>query len=211
MMRDRFYDASSGAFYFTEAGATDLIVRQIVGSDSPLPSGNGVAAMGFLELKDAGAARGVISEFAAQMEGVGDNMSALLQAALVYVRRHGTFTVEGQKTSERPKSPGELAGSVVEIEAGWQGAELRVRCRVADGYHLNSHDAEVEPTHLTATGGEIAEVIYPPGELHGEFEILVRFKTRPEKAFAINLRYQACDDNSCLPAVTRTVQIAVPD
>ena len=46
VMRDRFYDAGEGGFFYTEERATDLIVRQMVGSDSPLPSGNGVAAMG---------------------------------------------------------------------------------------------------------------------------------------------------------------------
>ena len=43
-MEERFGD-EHGAFYFTDKEARDLIVRQKVASDSPLPSGNAVAAM----------------------------------------------------------------------------------------------------------------------------------------------------------------------
>ena len=54
-------------FYFTSADATDLIVRQKVGSDSPLPSGNAMAAMGLLELGNAAAARSTLAIFAQSM------------------------------------------------------------------------------------------------------------------------------------------------
>src|SRR5437762_14362986 len=42
---DRFSDADRGGFYFTDRTATELIVRQKTAADSPLPSGNAVAAM----------------------------------------------------------------------------------------------------------------------------------------------------------------------
>ena len=53
-MNQRFYDDADGGFYFTDKGADDLIVRQKMGSDSPLPSGNAVAAMVMLEMNGAG-------------------------------------------------------------------------------------------------------------------------------------------------------------
>ena len=49
-MNVKFRDREVGGFYFTSADATDLIVRQKVGADSPLPSGNAAAAMALLEL-----------------------------------------------------------------------------------------------------------------------------------------------------------------
>ncbi len=209
IMRDRFYDAGEGGFFYTEERATDLIVRQMVGSDSPLPSGNGVAAMGLLELGNFETARATISAFVGQMESAGEGMSALVEASLLYVRKQGDVMIEGEVSMDRPRSPAELAGEVVDIESRWEGAILRVHCSVAWGYHLNAHDATVEPTRLTATGAEIEGINYPAGELRGDFEILVRFKTPPSGAFAMNLSYQACDESACLPAVTRTIQIAV--
>ena len=43
-VRELFGD-EDGGFYFSAANAKDLIVRQKISSDSPLPSGNAVAAM----------------------------------------------------------------------------------------------------------------------------------------------------------------------
>ena len=206
VMRDRFYDEGDGGFFYTEARATDLIVRQMVGSDSPLPSGNGVAAMGLLELGDAERARGTISVFAGQMEGAGEGMSALVQAGLEYFRKHGEIVVEGEAESGRPRSPAELAGEVVEIESRWEGKILRVRCAVAEGYHLNAHDAAVEPTRLTVTGAEAEQIDYPVGELRGKFEILVRLKSRPAGEVVVNFAYQACDESACLPRVVKRVE-----
>jgi len=60
---------------------------------------------------------------------------------------------------------------------------------------------------LTTTGAEIAGIGYPPGELRGEFEILVRFKSPTKSAFALNLSYQACNESACLPPATRTIEI----
>jgi uncharacterized protein YyaL (SSP411 family) len=207
IMRDRFYDRDEGGFFYTEARATDLIVRQMVGSDSPLPSGNGVAAMVFLELGDSEISRATLSAFAGQIENAGEGMSALVQAALMYVRKHGEVLVDGEASTDRPRSPAELAKQVVEIETKWEGAILRVHCTLAEGYHLNAHDAAVEPTRLTATGAEIAGIGYPSGELRGEFEILVRFKSAPDAVFGLNLSYQACNESACLPSVTRTIEV----
>jgi hypothetical protein len=162
----------------------------------------------FLELGDSETARKTISAFAGQLEGAGEGMSALVQAGLLYVRKQGEILVKGETESNRPKSPAELAAEVVEIEARWEGTILRVHCEVGKGYHLNAHDAAVEPTRLSATGAEVAQVSYPEGELTGDFEILVRFKSKPSGGvFAVNLSYQACNENACLPGVTRKLEI----
>jgi uncharacterized protein len=206
-MRNKFLNESDGGFFYTEAGAKDLIVRQMVGSDSPLPSGNGVAAMVLLELGDVETARSTIAAFAGQMESNGESMSALVQAALLFTSAHGEISIAAGPSVDRPQSPAELAAKVIGIETKWEGSILRVHCMLAAGYHLNPHDAAEHPTRLTVTGAEIAAINYPPGELLGDFEILVRFKSRPESAFALNLSYQACEESACLPPATRTIQI----
>ncbi|MGH7178422.1 MAG: thioredoxin domain-containing protein, partial [Tepidisphaeraceae bacterium] len=83
-MTTRFSD-SSGGFYFTDANAPDVIVRQKTATDSPLPSGNAIAAMVLRELGNSDASRNVIAAFAGQLTSNADSMSAMLQAALKHV------------------------------------------------------------------------------------------------------------------------------
>src|SRR4030095_3186638 len=83
-IKQRFGDESgAGGFYFTDRRSTDLIVRQKSATDSPLPSGNAVAATAFLQLGDADAARGTIAAFAQQLRHNGEGMSSMVQAALL--------------------------------------------------------------------------------------------------------------------------------
>ncbi|MGD0770776.1 MAG: DUF255 domain-containing protein [Tepidisphaeraceae bacterium] len=208
IMRDRFSAGAEGGFFYTDEQATDLIVRQMIGSDSPLPSGNGVAAMALLELGDWKTAQATISGFSGQMEGAGEGMSALVQAAMLYVRVRGEIIVAGESHSDLPRSPAELAAYVTDMDAEWDGPLLRVTCRVAPGYHLNAHDAAVEPTRLTVTGAIVEAIEYPPGELRNQFEISVRFKSAPPGTLKLNLSYQACDASACLPPITRAIEIA---
>jgi len=204
-MRRRFHDESHGGFFFTQADAPDLVVRQMVGSDSPLPSGNGIAAETLVQLGDFETARKTISTFAGQLSGAGEQMSALVQAAMAYVNSRGEIAVSAQAQTQRPLSPEELARQVVEIEPRWEGTILRVHCAVANGYHLNAHDAAQAPTRLSVSGAEIETINYPPGQLSGDFEILARFKPPRPDQFSLNLSYQACDASACLPIVTQTI------
>jgi hypothetical protein len=211
IMRDRFSAGADGGFFYTDEQATDLIVRQMVGSDSPLPSGNGVAAMVLIELGDWKTAEATISAFVGQMEGAGEGMSALVQAAMLYVRNRGGIIVAGEFQPEFPRSPAELAAYVTDMDAEWDGPLLRVTCRVAPGYHLNAHDAAVEPTRLSVSGGAVEAIEFPPGELRNRFEISVGFKSAPSGTVRLNLSYQACDAGACLPPTTRTIEIAAPN
>src|SRR5439155_15017480 len=79
-MLDHFGDQQNGGFYFTARDATDLIVRQKTASDSPLPSGNAVAAIALLELDQSEQARRVLEAFAGQMQRQAEGMSSMVQA-----------------------------------------------------------------------------------------------------------------------------------
>lgn len=110
-------------------------------------------------------------------------------------------------------APGEVAriGVVMTIESGW---------------HTNSHEPTFDyliPTELTLEpppGWTLLDIDYPPGELktfafedeplsvyEGEVTLVARFEVpadAPEGPAegSFDLRYQACDDRSCLPPVT---------
>ncbi len=207
-MQERFSAGPGGGFFYTDDRATDLIVRQMIGGDSPLPSGNGVAAMALLELGQSQESRQAISAFAGQMENVGEGMSALVQAALLYVNVHGELLAEPGTSPDRPPSPAELAADVLKVDLSWDGPTiLRVSGRVAEGYYLNAHDAAAAPTQVRVAGPELESIQYPPGELSGRFEIIVSLKSPPTKGFELTLSYQACDASACLPIVTRRFAI----
>jgi len=119
--------------------------------------------------------------------------------------------------------PAALATPVVElsgrIEAdGAGGARIVAVASVAKGYHVNAHRPDEEfliPTELTLTSPGITfeESQYPTpiaqhfafaGEkpllvYHGRFEIVTQGQPAPSAPVELRLRYQACDDERCLP------------
>ena len=59
-MHDRFADPNGGGFYFNAVDAENLIVRQKIGGDSPLPAGAAVAARVLLQLGQPAAAEATL-------------------------------------------------------------------------------------------------------------------------------------------------------
>jgi len=215
-MLERFGDAEVGGFYFTEKDAKDLIVRQKVASDSPLPSGNAVAAMVLMDLGRVEDARNTIAVFAQQLENNAEGMSSMVQAADRYLRQAEPFTVSAAKGEEaagrgggRPMSPQQIAGGVVGVRARWASPiELHLRLDVLKGFHINANTTDTKanhpliPTTLTVVGeaSRGAEVEYPPGEeqrfsfseepIHvysGEVTIVVRITAPLPKGAAVRL------------------------
>jgi uncharacterized protein YyaL (SSP411 family) len=212
-MRDKFGgDGDSGGFYTTDRRSTDMIVRQKTAGDSPLPSGNSVAAMVLLQLGDADAARGTIAAFAQQLRHNGEGMSSMAQAVLLYLGQGGEpFTVSAETSvnaeggiAQRPKSPQQSAEAAVDLDALWQSpTELHVQLSIAAGYHINHHEpATLGDVPLVATrlnlesaGAPVAAVEYPqaiertlpfadaPLRMYeGDVMIIVRFASPPQQA-----------------------------
>jgi hypothetical protein len=234
-----FGDEDGGGFYFSAANAKDLIVRQKVASDSPLPSGNAVAAMVLMELGDGDAARKTIAAFAGQLEQQGEGMSSMIEAALLYLANNEPFIVAaeggegrgGGGSAERPISPEQLAAAVTRLQGEWRGEqEFLLHVGIAEGFHLNAHDAAagLVGTNLSVAGSEdaIAAIDYPPGELRrfafadeelrvyeDEVTIAVRFKgSRVRKGpLKVALSYQACNEDACLAPITKQFEIPSPD
>ena len=120
----------------------------------------------------------------------------------------------------------------VSLERVPRGREFQIAVvlEIARGYHMNSHqptDAYLIPTALTLqlpTGFELEDTIYPKGQLEkfafspnhaldvysGSVTLLLRLEAHAdaplgETEIPIMLRYQACNDNVCLPPVKMPV------
>jgi uncharacterized protein YyaL (SSP411 family) len=234
VMKEKFADPEFGAFYFTAADATDLIVRQKTASDSPLPSGNAVAAMALVELGDLDAARKTIAVFAQAMEDQGEGMSSIVQATLRYLQNAEAFTVsaggaEGEAVA-RPPTPDDVAREVVGLSAQWTTpVELLVRVNVTEAVHLNAHHAAkgMVPTTLAITLADgtavAARIDYPPGEerkfafaeeelrvYEREVEIVAQLDEAPPAGSRVRvaLTYQACTEDACLAVATKAIEVS---
>jgi uncharacterized protein YyaL (SSP411 family) len=234
-MTERFGDVNgAGGFYFTDRNATDLIVRQKIATDSPLPSGNAAAAMTLLTLGDRDAARATIAAFARQLHDNGEGMSSMVQATLLYLRQGGEpFTVsprdESPGDAERPSSPREVAEGVVAVGGDWVNAnELRLQLSIDPAFHINAHEpgggagVDLIPTRVDVDGAS-ATVEYPPGDalqfpfasapVHvygGDVALVLRFDQPVTSDIRVSLTYQACDERACLPPVTQRFEVPAP-
>jgi hypothetical protein len=228
-MQDRFFDRQGGGFYFTAKGAEDLIVRQKVASDSPLPSGNAVAAMVMRQLGMVDVARDTLKVFAQQLELNGEGMSSMVEAAIFYLTDNEPIAVgPGPWRPDRPVTPQEVAANIVSMQAAWVNPrELHVQLAIADGYHINAHHAEKDliATQLSIPGQDVESIQYPDGEKRklafsdqairvysGAVTIEVKFKKEMtgQPPLRMGIAYQACDEQACLPPITRQMEVNTP-
>jgi len=108
--------------------------------------------------------------------------------------------------------------------------ELAVVAEIRQGFHINSHHPMEEfliPTTLTAqlpSGFREAETFYPPGEMlkfsfspsplsvyTGRVTVILRIEAAANvplgpQSIPLVLRYQACNDTTCLPPVKIPVE-----
>jgi hypothetical protein len=117
----------------------------------------------------------------------------------------------------------------VTVPAG-KPAAVALHFRIAPGLHINSHtpsEEELIPTTFSIpedSGVRLDGAVYPPGgDFHlpldpkttlsvytGEFTIQARIVAAPgDHLVEARLRYQACDNSSCMPPKTITVAIDV--
>ena len=108
--------------------------------------------------------------------------------------------------------------------------EARVTVQLRSGYHVNSNTPAEEyliPLRLTWTAAplEVTATVFPKPKLEkysfssqalsvftGDFDIVTRLKVPPSippgpGVLLGKLRYQACNDNSCLPPKTLEVRL----
>ena len=225
-MLARFGDNRPGLF-FTDADAKDLEVRQKTASDSPLPSGNALAALSLLELDEFDAAGQIIGAFVAQMMDYGAGMSAIVQAAMNYVARRGPLRVDPPaQASDIALGSSTSAQETVRATAKWQNdREILLSLEILDGFHINANDvssvdAQLVATRVAVIGHDDASIDYPPAQMQrfayseesipvysGKVQIIIRL---PDKSLRtpsqLSLTFQACSDSACLAPVTKTIE-----
>ncbi|MFT3786951.1 MAG: DUF255 domain-containing protein [Tepidisphaeraceae bacterium] len=219
-------DDSSAGLFFTHTTASDLIVRQKLSSDSPLPAGNATAALALMRAGRLDAARAIIEAFGGTLRRHSESMSAMLEATLLLREQGDAWSVSGDVAGIGWTSPDEPpAEDIVTLSCRRIGKRRVDICvEISPGYHLYDTNTDVAlgltPTRLrvAAEWAERVEFIdYPPArELHlafgppvrgydGSIDIAVRFsEDLPDGKIDLSLSFQACNDNACLlPSVAR--------
>jgi uncharacterized protein YyaL (SSP411 family) len=212
-MLARFGDAT-GPLYFTILDQPDMILRQQTGSDSPLPSGNALAALALDELGQTDRARSIIDGFSGMMQRYPQSMSAMLWAAMLIEQTAFDIRLDAAPALTLPSSDEVVSLRAVRI--GDQKLELNVD--IKDGFHL--YDTSVDPAlglHATrlSVGPHLSELVdfidYPASHrlelpygpsvsgYTGSICISIRFSVPlPAEPVSLSLSFQACDDRACL-------------
>jgi uncharacterized protein YyaL (SSP411 family) len=214
-MMGRFVDLSAGGFYFTAADATDMLVRQKTGGDSPLPSGNGAAALAMVALGHSRAAENVLQVFASQIGSHAESMSSVLEAAVKLVDGGvAVKCVPGTATAVQAGVP----AVPLRMTAAWvEPKRLQLHVAIDGGYHLKAGmGGNVLPLRVSVEG---AEVVYPAaqklalgGEMvsayRGVVTVEIRFAEPPVQTVRVIVSAQPCSETECLMAVKKTLEIA---
>ena len=136
---ERFGDQNSAGLFFDDAAHSDLIVRQKVAADSPLPSGNAAAAIVYHGLGDTDRSAAIVRHFAQQMNHHAESMSSTVQATLNLLLAAGPMTVEPDPARIERESLAQQAEAAVEVEGEWiSDHELTLTLKIAAGFHLHA-------------------------------------------------------------------------
>jgi uncharacterized protein YyaL (SSP411 family) len=212
----RFGADGHAGFYFSAAGADDLIVRQRTATDSPLPAPTAVAATVMQRLDEPAWTLGTLRTFMQQLLTYSEGMSAMVQAAILYHRQFGAtdFAASGGSGDGDAGRPGRQP--VVSASAVWTGDTAAIlTLTIADGYHVGSRDATdsvATEVRVLEPADRLVESIAFPDPLvrtydyadaplsvyEGTVAIVIRFARRPDTAVKIRVAFQPCSETACL-------------
>jgi DsbC/DsbD-like thiol-disulfide interchange protein len=152
--------------------------------------------------------------------------AALALAGLLAQAQTSNLT---SRSIAKPPAVAYLYPEKVAVPAG-KATTVALHFRIAPGLHINSHtpsEDELIPTTLSipeGSGVRLDRAVYPPGTeftlpidpktklsvYTGEFIIQARIVAAPgDHLVEARLRYQACDNNACMPPRTITAAIDV--
>jgi uncharacterized protein YyaL (SSP411 family) len=216
----RLGDPAGG--YFLTVDAPDLLVRPKTVHDGAIPSGNAVMLLNLLALAERTADDGYRSQaelglraFAGSLEN-SPATSPVLALALLEARDAAPAGGAGPAAAR--------GGDVVRATARFTGSAagdgwrpFEVGMAIAAGWHVNANPAAMEFLVPTSVSGPVREVAYPVGErlrfAFADEELAVYSAAvavageAAAEATAVRLTYQACDDDRCLPPVTRQLML----
>ena len=191
-------------------------------SDGAIPSGNAIMLLNLLELAERTGrdshrqqAELGLRAFAGDLERSPES-TPILALALLRARDPAPAGGVGAAAAS--------VGGMVEASArlteaptadGWRPFEVRLR--IAAGWHVNANPASMEFLIPTRVAGPVRQIVYPEGETRSfafaDEELAVYSGTvaiggeAAAEAKTVRLTYQACDDDRCLPPVTRELDL----
>ena len=219
-LRDRFEDSADGAFFFSDKEADDLLVRQKIAADSPMPAGNAIAATVCDELGFAETAARALAAFAVQTTHHAAATCAHVQAFITFIEKHGPLRVEPtQGETARIAAPNELATQAVTVLWTWASdTRLAVELRITPGMHLAAGGVSLDSPDVAVAALErpmATSKKYPYADApQTVYEDTVVFHVRlhqplvGDETMKLRLAYQACTENACLPEVSRVIEVA---
>jgi hypothetical protein len=232
-MLEQFWDAADGGFFMSaENGESLLIARPKSPNDGAIPSGNSVAVRALARL----AARSGEPLYADRVRETLAGFSGFLgqrPSAYSYMLL-GAGDLDGGELGRRQYAGGGKVRLEARAEPDGTGYRVRVGARIADGWHVNSHEPlqqELVPTVLSVDeekGWVLSEVSYPEPRrvklgfqdeplLVYEGEVVVTSRLTPPAAgddggiavAPVTLQVQACNDEVCLRPEKVALEIPV--
>ena len=218
-MRERFEDKDRGGFYFSDGAADDLLVRQKIGSDSPLPSGNAVAATVCEAVGETEAAARALAVFASQSNHHGESMNSTLQAILHFFLKHGPLRVRpGPQETSQIVPPSETAENAVAFIANWVSpTEIAVELAIAGGYHLNSDAIDITSPEIALARVEwpmplskrypLADEMLTVYEGTVTVNVFLHQPLGEDETLPLLISYMPCTATECLTAARQEITI----
>ncbi len=157
------------------------------------------------------------------------SVTFFLAVFVVQAGAQNTATDLTARSASKPPAVQYLYPEQITLPAG-KPTTIALHFRIAPGLHINSHnpsEEELIPTTLSIPDGfgvSLDHAVYPPGSdftlpldpnaklsvYTGEFTIQARLvATAGNHLVEARLRYQACDNNACMPPKTITAAIDV--
>ena len=227
-----------GVYYDTEADQSDLLVRAVSTYDGAIPCGMSVMAMNFVMLHELTGERGWLERSVDTLGAMGSMIRESPVGAVVATRAlFHVVTTDANALARLPEPdpveerepPVKVMTTTDRIAVGENGATLKVRIEIEEGWHITAATPGVEglsPFDLRIAGGEgvRAEVDFPEGEqltiegiegalnvYEGALELDVRLTRDGEWSGrpVLVVRYQACTDSACYEPVVVSLDVAI--
>lgn len=218
-----FLDKEAGDFYLTE-GKAALFSRLKMKHDGATASGNSVA----LDVLSRLSRRTGKPEYERLAEGA---LAAMSGGAAASPSGHAYGLMAADQFLNGESGPRAFLGKgALKVEAGWTDDQIKVKLKLAKGWHVNANqllEKDLIPTVLTISqdgGQNLGEISYPPpimrklgfsdSELalyEGEAEIMVGQGKPPKDEgngrVILKLDTQICSDEICLEPESVTLQL----
>jgi uncharacterized protein YyaL (SSP411 family) len=212
-----------GGGYFLAGSDPNLLVRSVTVFDGAIPSGNGTAILNLMRLAELtgkpvyrAQAEKALKAFSDDLRRAPTAATTIALAAQQSSLSSGTsFAVERIDHLARNLVAAALKQGPTLQQGVWQ--EFVVVLDIREGWHVNANPASIEFLIPTEIGGAVRQVRYPPGEsMQVAFaeERLDVYTSRVEipgeisaDADSVQLTYQACDEQRCLPPVSRELSL----